>query len=228
MVVWPRHGILCIEYEYSTCNGMKEAHAHDGLKKAPHKSKNCTLHFQKYKTGKTSLCCWSKDSGYLGGVTTKKLKGFCEVGHGLFFFMWVLATQTCSVCDNLLSGIFMIWIFMYVYIHIINCTSISLCVLISISLLHLIFLIGWWQSWQRFVPLLPLIDLSRMRILRLWLLFYLEWLIQVYIFYNPCKCHWRTRVACSVVGICPSFSLQVEGVIWIASKHTSEARLFFG
>ena len=153
-------------------------------------------------------------------MTRKKHKGFCDVGKGLFK-IWVLVTLVCSVSDNLLSFI-LIYIFVYIYDICISILS------IAISLLHLFFLAGWWQSWQRLVPLLLSIELSWMRILRLWLLFYFEWLIQLLFSTAPVSAILRTRVACSGFGICPSFSLQVEGVIWVASKHTSEARLFFG
>lgn len=108
---------------------------------------------------------------------------------------------------------------LYVYIFISN----SVYIFITLNTFNC-----WWQSGLRFVPFLLSVDSSWMRILRLWLLFYLEWLIQFTFSTAPVSAILRTRVACSGFGICPSFSLQVEGVIWIASKHTSEARLFFG
>lgn len=104
---------------------------------------------------------------------------------------------------------------------------ISICM--SVPVLHLAFFSWLMAEWAKMSPSVTVDWTERSENLTATgSLFYLEWLIQLVLRTAPGSAPGRTPVACGGLGIGPSFSPQVEGVISTASKHISGTGLFFG
>lgn len=102
----------------------------------------------------------------LGAVTGKKPKwGFCGVGGDIYFLfkIWVLVTQICSVCDNLLSCGFMTWVYMYMcHIYLYLCLDLTLnflnCLVAELAKMSPFVTTDWVELSKNFTVMIALLS----------------------------------------------------------------------